>query len=130
MFRKFLKPLGTSALPSYRSGVMSAVLASLRHAQASRSKKESLCSRKLSMTVCQSGQPIPNSTFYSRFIGSVRMYVGILSKGISRHLGLFVGFITFALTAGFAYPTALLLRVHHADMFCLDFFLVRFLAQL
>ena len=33
----------------------------------------SLCSRRLCMAVCQSGQPIPDSTFCRRFIESVRM---------------------------------------------------------
>ena len=38
----------------------------------------SLCSRRLCMAVCQSGQPIPDSTFCRRFIESVRMMACVI----------------------------------------------------
>ena len=66
MFRKFLKPRSTSALPSCRPDVIFAVLASLSACSfpltpaCSRQQiHRSLCIRRLRMAVCQSGQPIP-----------------------------------------------------------------------
>ena len=38
----------------------------------------SLCSRRLYMAVCQSGQPIPESTFCRMFIESVRMMACVI----------------------------------------------------
>ena len=80
MFRKFLKPLSTSVLPSCRPDVVSAVLASLSAcsfpltpACPRQQIHRRLCSRRLCMAVCLSGQPIPDSTFCSRFIESVEM---------------------------------------------------------
>ena len=68
MFRKFLKPLSPSALPSCRPDVISAVLASLSArsfpltpACPGRWIRRSLCSRRLCMAVCLSGQPIQAS---------------------------------------------------------------------
>ena len=77
MFRKFLEPLSTSALPSYRPGVVFAVLASLSGctfhltpAWLGQSIRRNLCNRRPCKAVCQSRQPIPDST--SRFTESVR----------------------------------------------------------
>ena len=79
LFRKFLKPLNTSTLSSCRPDVMSAVPAGLfagsfplTPAWPGQKINRSFfsaedCSR---MAVCQSGQPIPDATFYSRFFES------------------------------------------------------------
>ena len=82
MFRKFLKPWRTSALPSCRPDVMITRCAcqyNFAHSFPLTPEcpgqliHRSLCSRRLCMAVCQSGQPIPSPTLCSRFIESVRM---------------------------------------------------------
>ena len=85
MFRKFLKPRSTSALPGCRPDVISAVLASLSArsdpltpACPEQLMHSSLCSRRLSMAVCQSEQPSQDCTFCSRFIESVRIMACVI----------------------------------------------------
>ena len=85
MFRKFLKPRSASALPSCRPDAISAVLASLSARSfpltpscTRQSIHRSLCSQRLCIAVCLSGQPIPDSTFCRRFIKSVRMMACVI----------------------------------------------------
>ena len=85
MLRIFLKPQSTSALPSCRPDVISAMLASLSArsfpltpACPGQKIHRSLCSQRLCMAVCQSGQPIPDSTFCRRFTESVRMMACVI----------------------------------------------------
>ena len=82
---KVPQPWSTSALPSCRPDVISDVLASLSASSfpltpacPGQQIHRSLCSRRLCMAVCQSGQPIPDSTFCRRFIESVRIMTCVI----------------------------------------------------
>ena len=79
-FRMFLKSLSTSALLSYKPDVISAVLANLSARSfplttpcPGQQIHRSRCSQKHCMAVCQSAQPIPDSSVCRTFIESVRM---------------------------------------------------------
>ena len=83
--QKVLKPRSASALVSCRPDIISAVIASLSArsfpltpACPGQLIHRSLCSRRLSMVVSQSGQPIPDSTFCRRFIESVKMMACVI----------------------------------------------------
>ena len=82
-FRKFLKPLNTSALPSCRPDVIFAVFASLAarsfplsHAQSRRSTE--FFAVEDCLVMCQSGHTFPDSTFCRRFPESVKMMACVI----------------------------------------------------
>ena len=85
LFRKFLKPLNTSALVNCTPAVMSAELASLFVRSFSLAPtwpgqqiRSSLCSRRLCMGVSQSGPVIPGSTFCCSFIEPVKLVAWVI----------------------------------------------------